>query len=246
MESRPLHIIELRLDFPALLRFLRMQGLDSVFDEDLGYGIHAWLAAAFGDRAPKPWRLFVDKRRPTRILGYAASDAHALREYMADFADPSVAAICPDPQYDIASRPMPHFREGRRLRFELQCCPVGRKAGSGVEKDLFLMTIESGSPGASPPTREQVYCDWVRRTIERHEAATVHQVSLHRFRLVRQLRRHLDSDRKRKASILIRPVAIVRGELTVGDPVAFHTLLSTGVGRHRAFGYGMLLLRPAS
>ena len=38
--------------------------------------------------------------------------------------------------------------------------------------------------------------------------------------------------------------AVLAGTLTVRDPQAFATLLARGVGRHRAFGYGMLLLSP--
>jgi len=31
----------------------------------------------------------------------------------------------------------------------------------------------------------------------------------------------------------------------VSDSEAFHEKLRSGVGRHRSFGYGMLLLKPA-
>ena len=41
------------------------------------------------------------------------------------------------------------------------------------------------------------------------------------------------------------PDALMRGELTVTDGTAFACLLKKGIGRHRAYGYGMLLLRPA-
>ena len=41
------------------------------------------------------------------------------------------------------------------------------------------------------------------------------------------------------------PDAVMRGILTITDAEAFFNLLTRGVGRHRAFGYGMLLLRPA-
>ena len=41
-----------------------------------------------------------------------------------------------------------------------------------------------------------------------------------------------------------RPDALFTGEITVADPEAFCRLLARGVGRHRAFGFGMLLLRP--
>ena len=42
-----------------------------------------------------------------------------------------------------------------------------------------------------------------------------------------------------------RPDVTFRGTLQVTDPDRFHALLARGVGRHRAFGFGMLLLRPA-
>jgi len=42
------------------------------------------------------------------------------------------------------------------------------------------------------------------------------------------------------------PDAIVHGVLVIHDPAAFSALLVRGVGRHRAYGYGMLLLRPPS
>ena len=41
------------------------------------------------------------------------------------------------------------------------------------------------------------------------------------------------------------PDALMRGVLEITDGPAFAQLLAGGVGRHRAYGYGMLLLRPA-
>jgi CRISPR system Cascade subunit CasE len=40
------------------------------------------------------------------------------------------------------------------------------------------------------------------------------------------------------------PDAVLEGVLEVVDGEAFAALLRRGVGRHRAFGFGMLLLRP--
>ena len=40
------------------------------------------------------------------------------------------------------------------------------------------------------------------------------------------------------------PDVVMQGRLRVSDPQAFAQLLARGVGRHRAFGFGMLLLRP--
>jgi CRISPR system Cascade subunit CasE len=44
---------------------------------------------------------------------------------------------------------------------------------------------------------------------------------------------------------MARRVALVTGTLRVGDAEAFRALLARGLGRHRAFGFGMLLLRRA-
>lgn len=236
-----LHMIELQIDQPALLRFLHLQGLDTPADQDLGYGVHAWLGAAFAELAPKPWRLLMGRGRPARVLGYAVHDAQALRLRLEEFADPSVLAVCPPDR--VASRPMPQWREGRHLAFEVQACPVGRKAGTGVEKDLFLIRADTTE---GELRRDAVYCDWVREQIERDGAAKVTSIRMDGFRLIRQVRRSQDTARERKRSHLVRPQALFRGELTVGEPEAFESLLARGVGRHRSFGYGMLLLRPPS
>lgn len=42
------------------------------------------------------------------------------------------------------------------------------------------------------------------------------------------------------------PDAVLRGELVITDAAKFTELLASGIGRHKAYGYGMLLLRPAS
>ena len=60
-------------------------------------------------------------------------------------------------------------------------------------------------------------------------------VSFQRTRAIRKLHaRHSEG-----------PDAVMRGILTITDAAAFSNLLARGVGRHRAYGYGMLLLRPA-
>jgi len=236
-------MIELRPDQIALLQFLRTHGLEDPFgDKDFGYAIHAWMQAAFGQLAPKPWRLLMDRRRPTRVLGYSAHDAAALADQMQAYADPAVWAVCP-PE-GIASRPMPQFPAGRRLGFEVQCCPVGRKSHSGVEKDLFL--IRADAANGKPIRRDEVYCQWLKEQIQRPGAADVADTHLAGFRLVQQTRQTQGPPDQRRRHRLRRPQALIRGQLTICHPDAFGRLLAHGIGRHRAFGYGMLLLRPSS
>ncbi|BCX82597.1 CRISPR system Cascade subunit CasE [Methylomarinovum caldicuralii] len=231
-----LFMVELRPDPRRLMRFLYGQRLGSGNDGDFGYGIHAWLRAAFADLAPQPWRLLDGRGMPGRILAYSRHDAEALRLQLQGFADPLTFEACP-PQA-IAGKPLPAWRAGQRLGFEVLCCPVGRKSATGIEKDLFLVHADSGGE----IQRDQVYCDWARARLERDGAAEVTELRLEGFRLVRQLRK--SHGQRRKKSALLRPQALIRGSLTVADPDAFTGLLARGVGRHRAFGYGMVLVKP--
>jgi len=226
----------------ALFDFLDAEGL-TTRDEDLGYGIHAWLNAAFGDLAPKPWRLFMDHRRPSRILGYSPHAASELHQHLYDFAIPSAFDVCADPMEMIKSKPVPTWRPGRRLGFEVHCCPVGRKSGTGIEKDLFLLQADSSN---TPIDRDTVYCNWVRMQLEKDDATSVIDANLFGFRLVRQSRSTQEINGQRVPRQLTRPQAIIRGELIVNSPAKFTDILARGIGRHRAFGYGTVLLRPSS
>jgi len=239
-----LYLLELRPDPLALLRFLRGRGLEAPGQQDdFGYGVHAWLRAAFDSLAPQPWRLFTDRRRALRILGYGAHDAADMRRHLAEFADPPMFAVCPDPDELILGKPMPAWQRGRRLGFELQCCPVGRTSENGTEKDLFLLRADAA--GAERLSREAVYCAWAAEHLQLAGACAVTAARMTGFRLVRQQRRPEGPDGHRASAHLVRPQVLVQGELTVGDPEAFAQLLAGGIGRHKAFGYGMLLLRPA-
>jgi CRISPR system Cascade subunit CasE len=57
--------------------------------------------------------------------------------------------------------------------------------------------------------------------------------------------RSSDDAAGRKKRLVCGPDATFEGRLQIGDPQAFAELVARGVGRYRAFGFGMLLLRPA-
>ena len=237
-------MVEIQPDLAALMRFRKVQGLMGHDDEDLGYAVHAWLAAAFGQAAPKPWRLLLDRRRPPRLLAYSTVDAEALQNHLRAFAEPATFAVCPDPQVAILSKQLPRWRAGRRLAFEVLCCPVGRKSATGIEKDVFLLRADTAPPGSLH--RDEVYGEWARRQIEQTGAASVASVRLDGFRLVRLMRQTREAGGTRRARRLVRPQALLRGELIIRNADGFTELLRRGIGRHRSFGYGMLLLGPAS
>ena len=88
-------------------------------------------------------------------------------------------------------------------------------------------------------TREVVYREWLAERLECGGAVLdKDKTKLASFQRTRAIR-------KRHRRYSEGPDALMRGELTIDDPAAFAKLLSHGIGRHRAYGYGMLLLRPA-
>ncbi|HCB13799.1 MAG TPA: type I-E CRISPR-associated protein Cas6/Cse3/CasE [Gammaproteobacteria bacterium] len=241
-----LYMVQLRLDPVSLIQFAQDHGVNRAADEDLGYGVHAWLAALFGPLAPKPFRLLEPgtawrKDQPLQWLGYSRQDGATLREQAEMFALPLALAVC-DVAELTAAKPMPAtWPVGRRLGFEVLACPVSRRE---TEKDVFLRRVESMGETHPPVNRAAVYGEWLVRQME--GAATLESVQLAGFRLVRLLRRSQQAatQERRFGQLVVLPQALLRGVMTVQDEAAFAALLARGVGRHRAFGYGMLLLRP--
>jgi CRISPR-associated protein Cas6/Cse3/CasE subtype I-E len=92
--------------------------------------------------------------------------------------------------------------------------------------------------------RQQVYSQWLSRQLTTNGAVEVDgEVRLDAFQREKLYRR---GDRQTGSKPLLeRPAALLSGQLVVGDPSAFSALLARGVGRHRAFGFGMLRVRPA-
>ncbi len=246
-----------------LREFNRWMGTRRFQDPD--HAMHCLLKECFGELAPKPFRL-VSTRGATMgcLYGYGQADADALREYAGICACPLQARVLPADRID--SKPMPaEWRVGLRLGFEVRVRPIVRlrkdlsrvppdklrrfrtRPGDvdaprpGKECDVFQYEALQHASGEMDRTREEVYVDWLGEQFERLGGARLDRdrtglASFRRTRAVRRLHsRHSEG-----------PDALMRGELVVTDSAAFAALLARGLGRHRAYGYGMLLLRPAA
>lgn len=213
--------------------------------EDTDRAMHALLTECFGDLAPKPFRLIAPRSGRLGVLyGYGQADAAALQEQGAICADPvQIRAI---PHERIQSKPMPAtLRSGVRLGFETRIRPVvrrsrGAEGRGGSERDAFQIEAMRHPSGAMPRTREAVYIDWLSSEVERRGGA---RLEAEHSRMVSFQRRR--SQFTPKSRPVEGPDAVMWGSLIVTDSEAFTNLLARGVGRHRAYGYGMLLLRPA-
>lgn len=240
--NQPLYMVRAELDARSLIRFAQCQGLNHGHDEDLGYAVHAWLAACFGPLAPKPFRIYPSDGQGTRLLGYCGQTRDELAAYATGQATPEAREV-------LRWETLAHARlpeacpEGRQLAFELLMCPISRQ--QQAEKDVFLRQLEQLAPETPRPDRGAVYRDWMARQLD--GSAELLDFSLDGFHLVRVVRRtqRTSAGQARTAPPIIRPRALCRGLLTIRDSTRFHELLRRGIGRHRAFGYGMLLLSPA-
>lgn len=237
---------------------------DAGFDPDRA--LHHLLDETFGPSALKPFRLMVPRNRNTGTL-YAYSSA-SKKNLLAQAAETAMPEGTGNRILDLSTlddKLMPAtWREGKRLGFDVRLRPVvrihsplvnprpGEKAyKAGAEVDAFVVEAQRTLPGGRPKIvdgtrtasamheagrdRAAVYCDWLARQlaeVAEIDPACTEMVTYQRTRV------------SRGRAAVEGPDATFHGELTITDAQAFHALLARGVGRHRSFGFGMLLLRP--
>lgn len=211
-------------------------------DGDFGYALHALLAEAFDGRPPTPFR-YMDEQG---LLAYSEEDEPALRRTINGFS-PEMRQVLGLDGLRIRTFPS-EFPAGKRLGFEVRIRPIIRTK-AGKERDLYQYRMEQRGPGETDakPSREAIYRNWLEERLTADDAARLITATMQGFALKRVVRRPQKSAENgmRKPKGINGPDALFRGELEVADTTAFARLLAHGIGRHRAFGYGMLLLRPA-
>ena len=245
-----LHLVRVPLRIDALARWAGERGWrGEVFDE--GHALHHLLVETFGPEALHGFRMLAAPRAGSGSLYlYSPQDADTLRALAERYAGPEHLGVLPLARME--SKAMPRaWSAGQRLGFDVRVRPVRRlhrdlethrgRMARGSEVDAFLLEAllrHSGAPGgmaAAGRTREAVYLDWLQERLggaAELEPSASRQARFRRARIVRGGR------------VLQGPDATLHGTLAVSDASRFAALLRRGIGRHRAYGYGMLLLRP--
>jgi CRISPR system Cascade subunit CasE len=236
-------MVRLTFELPRLYALSRRRRLP-VRESDLGYLLHCAMKELFGADAPSPFAIERSAGRYAGVLAYSHRDHDALKAHADAFADPSVHSCC-DLQ-GLTSKRMPHaWKDGTRVGFRVRTCPIVRMSSDGprwkkgAEVDAFLARCWK-QEGANVD-REEVYRTWLLNELDRRGAQLIH-CEMKAFQRQRYVRR--DHSAERRAHVVERPDALLEGVLEVRRGVDFTSLLRRGVGRHRAFGFGMLLLKP--
>ena len=246
------------MDMRAFNRWAGQRGLIRRGAFDAGYALHVLLSATFGKSALQPFRLFAPSRgRSATLYAYSDFDATALKSIAQDVGTPDCLGVVKPSVIQSKAMP-PEFARGRRLAFDVRVRPVrrlragfedsqsGRAYSKGAEVDAFFLNAVRRFPTggvdvdesavAAGETPEAVYRKWLAERFV--EAARIEECRLAAISRSRTIRGDGLGPEGPDATLL--------GVLSVTTPERFSELLRKGVGRHKAFGFGMLLLRPTS
>lgn len=225
-----------------------------VASRDEGRALHHLLTEIWGRDALTSFRLFVPPHRKTgNVYAYTEMPADDLREAAMAHAPPEHLELIDLDGLGCKTMPTA-WQKGQRIGFDLRFWPVRKpsrdvvtatvtlRADREIDAFLFQRALTSPEGDAGPSlcrrtreAREAIYFDWLDGKLGRSATLDRDASRLAKFRLSRAARG------KRG---ITGPDATVHGTLTVTEPTGFSALLARGVGRQRAYGYGMLLLRP--
>ena len=240
-----LHLVSIAMDARAFDAFAISTGND---DDDRGYATHLALRQRFGSAGPQPFRLMAEDPSRLHVLGYTSEPQALLDMAALPATDPLLDAVFATPP---RIKLMPEtWTVGSRYAFEVKVRPIVRYGNRTLERrraegkhparerDAFLAAIE-GLPDAAGIVRSEVYTSWLTDRFK-----SIAPISSTEISTMRQVRTRRSPHGSGKHSMIDGYEAIFKGELTIASAEEFVTLLHRGVGRHSAFGYGMLLLRP--
>lgn len=247
------------LDMQKFNRWAGQRGLTRKGTFDQGYAMHVLLCNLFGRKKLQPFRIFASERRKLGSLyAYSCLDASKLAQEADLFATPDCLSVTQSLR-DFRSKEMPvnfpksqkygfeiRIRPTRRLAKELSDSRSGKTYAKGAELDVYLASvlrylsqdenIGEDSLKAASISRSDCYIDWLSERLSDSADLLKPDCRLTSFKRSRCVRG--------KGPNIEGPDVIIHGNLKVKDSIAFNHNVRNGLGRHKAYGYGMLLLRP--
>lgn len=245
------------LQVPVNLRVLyefaarRAWGHKCGFDE--GRALHHALGEVFGPKSLQPFRLMVPPRkRDAVIYAYSLMSFDELYQNV-KICPPDLAEV-----FNCAGINHKHldtsFATDHRLGFDIRIRPfrrvkkVGQSKKSTREIDVYQHAADRNGHEKEwhvENSRESVYRAWLAERLGK--AAELESAKLVRFQRTIAVRKcaGVGPDAGGKG-VIEGPDAVMQGVLKIKDGAVFSEMISKGLGRHKTYGYGMILLRPAN
>jgi CRISPR system Cascade subunit CasE len=206
------------------------------FENDLRYSTHCLLRKIFCGPALKPFEInCIDGKRIT-ILGYTTNSIDDLKEYVKS-CNSSFCSL----EYFEGKRMLDDFLSGAEFLFRVRTSPTVRNSYNGkcTERDVFLSQCDKSGSDLRVD-RKETYIQWLIDRNECKDSVEFTSISICKHKISRFFRRTHGENREGRVFDL--PEVVFGGSLRVIDSNNFYNLLCRGIGRHREFGLGMLLL----
>ena len=228
-QGQPLYLMQAGLNLKELQTWMGERSIES-----LDRAIHCLLTETLGEAAPRQFRVIAGRGQPTAALyGYTGHDSAQLTHNHQAFASPQQDQAMP--AETIAAKVMPAtWPANAQVAFDVRCRPL--KQRNRTEVDAFWSMREANP--AEEILRSDAYVKWITEYFARRGTAKVERASVQSYN-----RSQTETQRNQVTPKL--PETVMKGLLTITDGANFTGTLAAGVGRHRAYGFGMLLIKPA-
>lgn len=230
------NLVQIPVSMHDLARWSAQRGMSANKRPDIRASLHHLLDETFGQSVMKPYRIYKNPKDPSRssIYGYSKKTRNDLVQMSNMIACPNALEVIN--VEDIRAKAMPaNWKSGAILGFDVCTVPVRRRKGSGKEIDVHVLDLQrlQGAPDSEKPTQAESYLNWLQEKFGDAAEVIADTVAY----------RSTPVATKRKKTQVKVPETTFMGNMKIKDPDAFAQMLENGIGRHKSYGYGMVMLR---
>jgi CRISPR system Cascade subunit CasE len=203
---------------------------------DKAYATHSAFLAAIGTFAPRCCALRSSPQGGLELVAYSRFDESEFDRARSEFSKADVESVFD--WENMTLRPLPELGAGKDITFFVRIRPIVRRSiadsFSGrqrdIEVDAYLAAVESDKDA----DRELVYINWLSKKLG-HDLP-ISNVKIEKF----QISDILIAVKWGKRQFIKGPDVSLHGKMIINDIARFEEMLLSGIGRHKANGYGLV------
>lgn len=229
------HLLQADIDMRNLARWAALEK-----HSDADRSLHCLVYHTFGQNVPRAFAAIPDREEPSshgKLLAYSSLEQRELREIARSNQSHLTAAIM-NP-FTFRTTPLPEaWPEGATVGFRVRIMPTYRnstRSGQAAGEHDIQLRADPGQP------KERTYALWLADLLRRKAGAEPDLDSIRMTRCASRKFKRQNSQRWAHG-----PDATMTGVCAVRDPELWENALRYGIGRHKTYGYGMILIRTAN